>query len=101
MTIQQIIFLVVLVTTIYLMVKEKNAIPKDQISQEPLTKNLKIIIWVLCFLNPLIAGTILYYGWKKRLPVKAEKANKISLWSFFIILVVGTIAFIVLSSTSK
>lgn len=96
MTAQQIIFLIVLATTIYIMITEKKSVPAGQTSQEPLTKKLKVVIWVLCIFNPLIAGTILYYGWKKKLPVKAHKANQISLWAFFILIVIGIGLFFVL-----
>lgn len=85
-TIQQIIVLVVLIITAVMMSRANKKVTIGQVSQEPLTKKEKIIIWILCILNPLIAGGIFYYGWKKKLPVKAKQANQISLWAFLIVL---------------
>ena len=54
------------------------------LSEEPLTANEKILTWICCIFNPIIAGAILYYGWRKRLPTKAKQANRIS-WVAFLI----------------
>ena len=55
----------------------------------------KLYIWAIYLLNPIWGGAILYYGWKNKLPVKAKSANQISLWAFFLELVIG-IGFLVL-----
>lgn len=89
---RQIIFLIVLIATIYLMSKTKKQVPDGQTSQEPLTGQEKLMIWILCFLNPIIAGAIFYYGWKTKLPVKAKSANQISLWAFLILIIVAVLA---------
>ncbi|MCX6737830.1 MAG: hypothetical protein NTY11_00145 [Candidatus Parcubacteria bacterium] len=47
-------------------------------SQEPLLKDEKIKVWILLILNPVLAGAILYFGLRKRFPIKAKNANKIS-----------------------
>lgn len=95
---QQIIFLIVLIVTILVMVKEKNTLAEGVVSQDPPTAKLKFIIWILCFLNPIIAGAFFYYGWKRQLPIKAAKANQISLWAFFILLVLGIGAYLLFYS---
>jgi hypothetical protein len=51
---------------------------EEQISQEPLSKDEKIKVWILLILNPVLAGAILYFGLRKRFPAKAKNANKIS-----------------------
>jgi hypothetical protein len=60
-----------------------------QVSQDPLTKKEKIIIWIICVFTPIWGGAIFNYGWKKLLPVKAKKANNISLWVFLIEIILG------------
>jgi len=89
--IELLVFVVVLAITIYLMIKEKKNIAQGQSSDDQLTGKQKIITWVLCFLNPIIAGAVFYYGWRKQLPVKAKQANQISLWAFFILLILAII----------
>ncbi len=95
MDIKQIVFLIVFVATIFVFIREMKTVPKGQISQNPLAKQLKVIIWILCILNPIIAGTILYYGWRKRMPIMAHQANQISLWAFLILLVIGIGVFLI------
>lgn len=82
--IRDIIILAVFVISIVYMIKEKRRIPEGQIVHDPLTGKQKVLIWVLCLLNPVMAGAVFYYGWKKRLPVKGKQANQISLWAFLI-----------------
>jgi len=53
-----------------------------------LNQSEKIWVWVLCFLSPILAGGVFYYGWRTPLPEKAEQANKISWMAFFLRLVV-------------
>ena len=88
----QIIFVVVLVASIYLMGKANKQVPVGQISEEPLTKKEKIATWILCFFDPIISGAIFYYGWRKKLPVKAKQANLISLLSFLIFIGAAALA---------
>jgi hypothetical protein len=73
------------------MLKTNKNIIDGQSSSEPLTKKEKIGVIFLCIFNPIIAGTILYYGWKKKLPIKAHQANQISLWVFFVMVVLGIV----------
>ena len=92
--IRSIIILAVFIITIVYMIKEKRRVIEGQISQDPLTGGQKGLIWVLCLLNPIVAGAVFYYGWKKRLPVKTKQANQISLWAFFIEIVLGIVFFV-------
>lgn len=82
-----ILWLAVFIGTIYLMIKTKKQVVDGQISQEMLTGNEKLLVWLFCFLNPIIAGAVFYYGWKKNLPMKAKAANQISLWAFLILVI--------------
>ncbi len=68
----------VFTSTIILLKNAKGKVPVGQVSQEPLTGQEKILVWVLCVFNPILAGAILYYGWRKILPEKARMANQIS-----------------------
>jgi len=87
----KIVLIAVFITTLFYQMITKRKLAKGQISEEPLTTKEKILIWILCIFNPIWAGVVLYYGWKKRLPVKAKQANKISLWAFFLEFVLGVI----------
>jgi hypothetical protein len=51
-------------------------------SKEPLKKFEIYNIWCICLLSPMLGGAILYYGWKKNMPIKAKDANKISILAF-------------------
>jgi len=86
-----IIWLIGLILCIWLMKNRKSKIPEGQISSESLTGNEKLLIWIICIVNPILGGAILYYGWKKKLPTKAKQANHISLWAFLIVIIVGFI----------
>lgn len=89
--IRSVIILAVFIITIVYMIKEKRRVPEGQIVQDSLIGKQKALIWILCLLNPIVAGAIFYYGWKKRLPVKAKQANQISLWAFVIEIVLGIV----------
>ena len=71
----------------WLMIKEKSKISKGQVSNESLTTHEKYTISLLSFVSPILSQAIFYYGWKKRLPLKARSANKIG-WIAFALLVV-------------
>ncbi|MDO8676496.1 MAG: hypothetical protein Q7K16_02500 [Candidatus Azambacteria bacterium] len=64
---------------------------------DSLTSWEKVFIWLLCLVNPIWGGGIMYYGWKKVLPNKASEANKISLIAFLIEIVIGGIIFFLLA----
>lgn len=75
------------------MTKERRRVSKGQVVQDSLVLKEKIIIWILCLVDPVIAGAIFYYGWKKRLPVKAKQANRISWLVFSIAVIIIVILF--------
>ncbi len=79
-----IIIIIVTLLSIVLMLKTKKTIADGQVSEESLTKNEKLYIWIFSILDPVLAGAIFYYGWKKKLPKKAHQANQISMRAFFI-----------------
>lgn len=47
-----------------------------------LTRSEKIQIWIICLMQPVWGGAILYYGWRKPLPVMAKEANRILFTAF-------------------
>ena len=51
----------------------------------------KIVVWIANLVNPLIAGFLFYYLWKKNFPNKAKQVNKIS----FIVFVIYTVGYII------
>jgi hypothetical protein len=65
-----------------LMKKTKVKLQAGQVSQDPLTSDEKKKAYAFAIMNPLWAGIIFYYGWKKSFPVKAKNANDISLIAF-------------------
>jgi len=79
---------IVFIAVAFFEVLTKRKLAKGQISEEPLTSTQKVLTWIFCIFNPILAGAILYYGWKKVLPVKAKEANKISMWAFLLVIVI-------------
>lgn len=65
------------VISFFIMRKEKSIVAEGQIDESPLSGNTLWYVLILCLLSPLIAQMIFYYGWKKRLPKKAKKANNL------------------------
>lgn len=57
-------------------------------ASDPLMGNEKIYVWLLCLMSPILAGAIFYYGWKKVAPQKAKSANRISIVTLLILVVV-------------
>lgn len=47
----------------------------------------KIIVWIANLINPVIAGSLFYYLWRKNFPNKARQANMIAFVVFGIYLV--------------
>jgi Na+-transporting methylmalonyl-CoA/oxaloacetate decarboxylase gamma subunit len=84
---QLLIFLAVLAYSIYFMKSVKKNSSKDS----GLTKAEKIKVIASEALNPLIAGAIYYYGWRKQLPQKANQANKYSFIIFGAYILFGVI----------
>lgn len=80
--------LVTVVALIYTVIFMSNTLKKS-IYDSPLSSNEKLVVSITCFLNPVIAGIVYYYGWKKQLPTKAKQANTIS----FLALLVCVILF--------
>lgn len=58
----------------------------------------KVIVWIANIINPVIAGFLFYYMWRKGFPNKAKKANKIS-FIVFGVEMVGYIAYKLLTKT--
>lgn len=90
--------LFVLIASIYayfLMAKVKKTVSKDS----QLTKSEKIQVLITELFSPIIAGAIYYYGWRKKLPTKANQANKYSIIMFFVLIIIMfIIAFISLNN---
>ncbi len=78
----QIIFLLAIIWCVVFMLSRRSQVPKGQLSDRQMTPSEKTQTWIICLLNPLWGGVILYYGWIRRLPTMAKKANKISFITF-------------------
>lgn len=65
------------ITAFFFMKKEKNALPEEKTDETPLKGHLFWYVLILNFLAPIVASSIFYYGWKKRLPKKAKTANNL------------------------
>jgi len=96
MTINDLIISVGMVISILgsvsVMKKAKEKTVDGQVSQESLTTNEKLKVWALALLNPIWTDIILYYGLRKKLPVKAKRINIIcfiafGLWILFSFLI--------------
>ncbi len=77
--------------SIILMIEAKKKIPPGQVSQQSLTGKEKIKIWILSFCNPIWAGIILYFGWRKKLPNKAKRVKIIFVISLCIWIILDLI----------
>ena len=93
MSIPQILWAVALIGTIVLMIKSKSKVPDGQSSQDSLNTMEKVFIWIFGFINPVLSGAIFYYGWRKKLPIKAKQANKISWIAVAIEIILGGASF--------
>lgn len=58
--------------------------------KDTLEGNEKVIVWIANIINPVIAGFLFYYMWRKRFPNKAKRANRVS----FIVFGIEAIAYI-------
>ncbi len=86
------------IISFYVMRKKKSTVPEGQIDETPLSKKMYWGVLVLCLVAPLVAQAIFYYGWKKRLPQKAKKANTLGWYSVIFWIVVSVIAPVVINS---
>ncbi len=89
---KRIIIIVGFVGTIIYLVKMRRSVPEGEVTSESLSKKEKIMVWIFCFLNPILAGAVFYYGWKRKLPIKAKEANKISIGAFSIEVILGILS---------
>jgi hypothetical protein len=87
-------FIIAVPSAIILLKKIKEKSLSGEISQEPLTKDEKNKVWILALLNPVWTGAILYFGLKKRFPVKAKNVNTISWKALFILFIIGAILWV-------
>ncbi len=76
------------IATLFLMKEEKNALPDGKTDETPLKGHLFGYVLILSLLVPVIASSIFYYGWKKRLPKKAKTANNLGWLSIIIWIIV-------------
>lgn len=51
-------------------------------NQDKLQGKEKIMVWVANLVNPILAGFLFYYSWRKAFPNKAKQANSISFLVF-------------------
>lgn len=76
--------LIAIIGSYKLMKQAKFQLQAGQVSQDSLTNNEKTQVYIYALLNPLFAGAIFYYGWRKVLPIKAKNANDASLIAFVV-----------------
>ncbi|MCK4891628.1 MAG: hypothetical protein KAS78_03085 [Candidatus Pacebacteria bacterium] len=74
--------LISIIGSFSVMKKSKSKLEPEQTSQDPLTDDENKKVYILAILNPIWAGLIFYFGWKKKLPIKAKKANRITFIAF-------------------
>jgi len=65
--------------------------------KDNLEGNEKTIVWIANIVNPVLAGFLFYYMWKKTFPNKAKQANKIS----FIVFGVEIVGYIIYKLVTK
>jgi len=63
-------------------------VAKGEVSQEALTTTERLLVILLCVFNPIFNWIVLYYGWHKKLPIKAKQVNVIAIVIFVLELVV-------------
>jgi len=83
--IEIIVFVVSTIAAFLYMRAIRSTVLKGQVSDEQLTRAERPYVLVLVVLSPLVAGALFYYGWIKRLPHKAKKANNYSIIVFVIL----------------
>jgi hypothetical protein len=80
---QQLLLLLGPVGAVWLMVSSKKAVNNRHPPEEmPLSITETLLCWLFCLASPIVSGGILYYGWRKQLPLKARQANRISYFAF-------------------
>lgn len=62
---------------------------------ERLTNSEKIMVWILCIINPVICGGIFYFFWKKCCPVKAKKTSQIAMTVLLVYLFLGIVSILI------
>lgn len=81
----QIYVLVTFGLSILLVQVELNRASKLSASETPLRGWTRCWVAMLCLANPIIAGAVFYYGWRKKLPKMAKQSNTISITVFSLI----------------
>ncbi|CAN5706034.1 hypothetical protein BH11PAT2_BH11PAT2_06050 [soil metagenome] len=79
--------------------KRKQAKANPSESNRTLTRGERMQVWIICVLQPLWAGFIFYYGWRRPLPVMAKQANRISWIAFGIelgVFILGLVLYLTL-----
>ena len=73
--------IIVIIGALYAYYLKEKLLKETKSSTVGLTKTEKYQVLIAEVMSPILAGAILYYGWKKQLPQKAKEANK---WSWII-----------------
>ena len=58
-----ILFIIAIIQSVSLKNKAKAKVSQNQTSNEALTSEEKKLVWIWCFLSPLVSGAIFYYGY--------------------------------------
>jgi MFS-type transporter involved in bile tolerance (Atg22 family) len=76
--------LVSFIASFILMNNVKVKVPEGQQDQSPLTSQERNYVLLMTIFSPILSSSVFYYGWKKKLPVKAKAANNWGWLGFFI-----------------
>lgn len=79
--------LISIISSFVLMSKVKKVVPDGQQVQTQLTSKERNYVLLMSVLSPLVTQAVFYYGWRKKLPVKATSANKLG-WIGFVIAII-------------
>lgn len=80
-----------IVGSLITMKKAKKNLNLEKGLQELLVGDEKKKVFILSLLNPIWAGIIFYFGWRKVLPMKAKTANHMTFLALFIWIVASYI----------
>ncbi len=80
--------IITFIAAIILMAQELGQLSTGEVSEKPLRGGKQLFVELIALVNPIAAGAIFYYGWRKRLPLMAKTANHFSFLGFFLLIAV-------------
>jgi hypothetical protein len=83
-----VVFGATFIASILYMIELRKHAPQGTVDTSPLSLRQRSYVLAMVILAPIVAGAVFYYGWIKRMPVKAKQANRWSLLIAAILIVV-------------